>query len=44
MDLREITESRSHNIGTQKMVLTVASEPKSKERVIGEPETLVYGV
>jgi hypothetical protein len=26
------------------MVLTVTSEPKPKERVIGEPETSVYGV
>ena len=44
MDLREITESRSHNIGSSKMVLTVTSEPKPKERVIGEPATSVYGV
>jgi hypothetical protein len=44
LDLREITESRSHSIGSLKMVLTVTSGPKPKERVIGEPETSVYGV
>ena len=44
MDLREITDSRSHNIGRPKMVLTVTPEPKPKERVIGEPETSVHRV
>ena len=45
MELREITESRSRNIGSPKMVLvTVISEPRPKERVIGEPDTSVYGV
>ena len=42
LELREITESRSHNIGSPKMVLTVTSEPTPKERVIGEPDTSVY--
>ena len=41
-ELREITESRSHSIGSPKMVLTVTSEPKPKETVIGEPDTSVY--
>ena len=44
LELREITESRSHNIGSPNMVLTVTSEPRPKERVIGEPDTSVYGV
>ena len=44
MELREITESRAQSIGSPKMVLTVTSDPKPKERVIGEPETSVYGV
>ena len=44
LELRKITESRSHNIGSPKMVLTVTSEPRPKERVIGEPDTSVYGV
>ena len=32
MELREITESRAHSIGSPKMVLTVTSEPKPGER------------
>ena len=35
LELREITESRSYNIGSPKMVLTVTSEPRPKERVTG---------
>jgi hypothetical protein len=44
LELSEITESRAQSIGSPKMVLTVTSEPKPKERVIGEPDTSVYGV
>ena len=44
LELREITESKSHSIGSPKMVLMVILEPKPKETVIGEPDTLVYGV
>ena len=44
LELRKITESRSYNIGSPKMVLTVTSDTRPKERVIGEPDTLVYGV
>jgi hypothetical protein len=33
---REMTESRSKSIGRPKIVLTVTSAPKAKERVIGE--------
>ena len=44
LELREIPESRAQSIGSPEMVLTVTSEHKPKERVIGEPETLVYGV
>ena len=35
LELSEITESRSHSIGSPNMVLTVTSEPKPKIRVIG---------
>ena len=44
LELREATESRSHNIGSLKMVLTVTSESKPMETVIGEPDTSVYRV
>ena len=43
-ELSEITESRSHSIGSPKMVLMMTSEPRPKERVTGEPDTSVYGV
>jgi hypothetical protein len=42
LELKEITESKSHRIGSPKMVLTVTSEPKPKETVIGELDISVY--
>jgi hypothetical protein len=35
---REMTESRPHNMGSPKIVLTVTSGPRAKERVTGAPE------
>ena len=44
LDRKEITESRSQSIGNPKMVLTVTSEPRAKEIVMGDPEVSTYGV
>ena len=44
LERREMTESRSQSMGRLKMVLTVTSDPRAKERVIAELEVSTYGV
>jgi hypothetical protein len=44
LERREMTTSKSQSIGRPKMVLTVTSEPRANERVMGEPEMSTYGV
>jgi hypothetical protein len=41
LERREITESKSQSMGRPKIVLTVTSGPKARDRVIGEPEMSV---
>lgn len=38
LERRDIIESRSQSIGNPKMVLTVTSEPRANEIVMGDPE------
>ena len=38
LERREMTTSKSQSIGRPKMVLTVTSEPKAIEMVMGEPD------
>ena len=38
LDVKEITESKSHSIGRPKIVLTVTLGPNAKESVMGAPE------
>ena len=43
LERRAITASRSQSIGRPKIVLTVTSGPKAKERVTGEPAVSTQG-
>ena len=44
LERREMTESRLQSIGRSKMVLTVTSDPRAKERVMAEPEVSTYSI